>query len=104
VTRAGGNVDVVDADREVGHDPEAGARRVEQLVVDPVGEHRAEPLDTRGGREKLRAGSRALGVVHGQLEALLELANHAVRDTAGEVDTRSHRGGSTVRLPASRAL
>ena len=54
--RAGRHVDVVEADGEVADDPQAGTRGVEQLVVDPIGEqreepvHAAHPLQQRGTR------------------------------------------------------
>ena len=58
--RAGRHVDVVEPDRVVGDDPQAGTRRVEQLVVDAVGEQREEAIHAGDPPQQLVARRRQL--------------------------------------------
>ena len=57
---AGWHVDVVEADRVVRDDLEPGARGVEQLVVDPVGQQRQDAVAAGHGAQELVARRREL--------------------------------------------
>ena len=58
--RAGGDVDVVEADRVVADDLELRPGRVEELVVDPVGQQRQDPVAARDASQQLVARRRQL--------------------------------------------
>ena len=87
---AGLEVDVVHADRVVGDDAQLRARRVEQLVVDPVGEHQHQPVLAGDALQELLALERPHRVVQVDLERALELRPHAIGKAAGREDARHH--------------
>ena len=71
-------VDVVDPDRVVRDDAQLRPGRVEQLVVDAVGEHQHQPVLAGHAPEELLALGGPLGVVQVELERALELLPHAI--------------------------
>ncbi len=75
-------VDVVHADGVVRDDAELWAGRVEELVVDAVGEHQHQPVAAGDAAQHLLALERPLGVVQVELERALELLAHPRREAA----------------------
>jgi len=89
VTVGGGTVDVVDAHRDLGHDPEArGGAGGEDLLVDPVPQRREESRDPGAhllDDERFR-GRLDLIVDLDRVAALAEAVEGLLPDVAGGVD------------------
>jgi signal transduction histidine kinase len=79
-------VDVVEPDRVVRDDPEIRAGRVEELLVDLIGEHRHDSRAPAHPSQELGAGRRAISVVDAHIEAGLELAVNGLGNAPREED------------------
>ena len=103
--RAGGHVDVVEADGEVADHPEAWASGVEQLVVDAIGEQGEQPIHATNALEQRGARRRQLVGPEVDLEGG-ERGEALVRQASGDEDpgpSRAHATGVAARTSAIRS-
>ncbi len=73
----GGEVDVIDADPEIGDQPEPFGERVDDRGREPVGDRRHQDVGLGGRRDQRFGGHRLVGRVEPRLEELLETVSIA---------------------------
>ena len=89
--RAGGDVDVVEADRVVAHDPQPGPGRVEELVVDPVGQQRQHAVAAGDPTQQLVARRRQVVLPDVGVAAGADRVEPLVGDDPRDEDPRAAR-------------
>src|SRR6185436_7909970 len=101
--RAGGDVDVVVADREVAHDLELRAGTIEELVIDAVREERQDAVAALDGLEERIAGRWQVVLPDLRVTGLEDEAQAVVGDDTRDEDLRAGHAARAQAVATSGA-
>jgi hypothetical protein len=96
---AGVEIEVVVANRDIGHHPELRPGGVQHLVIDAVGQKTDQPLLPGNAFEQFLARNGRSAVVKIDVGARLEPGKHRGRNPSGQQDVRPHIPSDGVVAP-----